>query len=315
MGKPYKLTFMPLIKARIPYDKFIVEEIVEYIASLDPPIYFPPLFSNIKEVYFNQLVEQKVLLYRNEQYVLPQNISRYITRRIDIDIPEYREAALLLKELGVEYKGVIVPGIFYTLSSVNIEDNIHNSIDKIVHIIAKIINNLSDIGYNVSLLYEEKLDSQTGFQENKLSLGIICEAYNNLVSLINTSINGVLFCDRTPPLYITAILDTKIDFLVFNPLLYSKNELETLSSYFIESNITKNVILSLIEYDKPIGTYIDKIIFSLELLKKQIFALTNTCRVWSFIKDYNSLINVLNTLRENYDDIISIVSRTRIFKR
>ncbi len=311
MGKPYKLTFMPLIKARIPYDKFIVEEVVEYLASLDPPIYFPPLFSNMKKVYFDQLVEQKVLLYRNGQYILPQNISRYITRRIDIDIPEYREAALLLKELGVEHKGVIVPGIFYTLLSVNTEDNIHNSVDKIVHIIAKIINNLSDIGYNVSLLYEEKL----GSQENKPSLGIICEAYNNLVSLINTSINGVLFCERTPPLYIAAVLDTKIDFLVFNPLLYSKNELETLSSYFIEGNITKNVVLSLIEYDKPIGMYIDKIIFALELLRKQIFALTNTCRVWSFIKDHNSLINVLNTLRENYDDIVGIVSRTRIFKR
>lgn len=306
-----EIPFVPIIIAHVDYDKYVLEEVIEFIASFDPPLYFPPLFTPITS-FLEQLVQQKTLVYirSTRRYVLRNNTTKYLTRKISINIPEYNDAILLLRNIGAEHKGVIVPGISVLLNNMSCtNEKSSDCLRKVVHILIKIINDLSDLGYDTALLYEEDVESVLA-KEN-INLGFLCESYNSLVTSVNTSINGILVCKKTLPVNLIALLDTKMDFIVFNPVHYKDSDIENMTMYLNENNIVKMIGLAIIDYLEPPGLHINRLINTTRLFKNQTLFFTNTCNVWKCITSRENLEKVLTKLGENYGSIKKLLLEVR----
>lgn len=305
-----EIPFTLIIIAHIDYNRYVLEEVIEFIASFDPPFYFPPLFTPITS-FLEQLVKQKTLVYVRsaKKYMFRSNTTKYLTRKISINIPEYNDAALLLRNIGAEHKGVIVPGISVLLKNMlwaNEESS--NYLKKVVHILTKIINDLSDLGYDTALLYEDSIES---ILVRSINLGSLCEAYNSLVASVNTSLNGILVCEKTLPVNLVALLDTKIDFIVFNPVHYRDSDIENIALYLNENNIVKMIGLAIIDYLEPPGLHINRLINTIRLFKNQTLFFTNTCNVWRCITSREILEKVLAKLGENYGSIKKLLLEVR----
>ncbi len=264
------------------FSQEIFEELINKILSM---VNYPivPLM-HCFDHFIEQLIRQGVL----DAFNIIVSTKKYFLRKISVSLPEYDIGALYFRSRGISHRGAIIPGPIYFAKRIYdgetlFIDKPEETIDTIGYIVSRIIMSLSSLGYNNIVIVEPELHELFLERKRVWNLSQLQRLYNQIISWSDAEMYGLVICDKIEPTVLGALFHTKIDYIAFNPFVYTVQEINTITSHLTTSTSQ----LALLAIDPSMAYNINDLVKYIRPIVNKTLMILNTCNTWSKLFENN----------------------------
>lgn len=276
-------TMNPLYLPSIQYSKEIVHSIIDtaIISGIDIP--FAPLFRTPLDL-LGGFIKYGVL-ERDKNHYNILSMDRNLIREASVIIPEYEEAALILRRTGYPYRGFILPVPWYYVDVFHFKNKPiiyipETAIDFITTLMTRLITVITTYGLNL-LIFIDIDDKLNKFfsrprPSDPWTWSLFIEFMREVIRRGDAEKYGFIFYNKPSLLLIETLSSLPINFISLNPSWYTLHELHQLYRVLKEYGV---YLACVIEPDVDLDEEVSKLIKLLNIFSDRLEYLSTDCNL------------------------------------